>query len=58
MPDWLRRAVHDPQSLAAQGVEDLAIVMGAAIGALDAVVRREKKGPAPGGSASHSRRPQ
>ncbi|WP_352842391.1 SMC-Scp complex subunit ScpB [Mesorhizobium sp. M0514] len=43
MPSWLRRAVHDPQSLAAQGVEDLAIVTGAAIGALDAVVRREEK---------------
>lgn len=45
---WLRRAVPDAQSLAGKGVglnalEDLALAAGAAIGALDAVVRHDEK---------------
>ncbi|MER8383261.1 DUF1403 family protein [Mesorhizobium sp. M1405] len=48
LPGWLRRAVPDAQSLAAQGpgpnaLEDIAITAGAAIGALDAVVRRQER---------------
>lgn len=43
VPSWLRRAVPDTQSLAGKGIEDIGIVAGAAIGALDAVVRREEK---------------
>ncbi|EXL04914.1 DUF1403 family protein [Aquamicrobium defluvii] len=53
VPAWLRRAVPDTQSLAGKGVglnalgpnalEDIAIAAGAAIGALDAVVRRQEK---------------
>lgn len=43
VPTWLRRAVLDPQSVAGQGIEDIAIVAGAAIGALDAVVRRQER---------------
>jgi hypothetical protein len=47
LPGWLRRAVPDPQSLTAQGfgpapIEDIAIAAGAAIGALDTVVRRHE----------------
>ncbi|TIP83140.1 MAG: DUF1403 family protein, partial [Mesorhizobium sp.] len=38
VPAWLRRAVPDAQSLASKDVEDVALVVGAAIGALDAVV--------------------
>ena len=38
VPAWLRRAVQEPQHL-----EDTAIAAGAAIGALDAVVRREER---------------
>lgn len=48
LPGWLRRAVPDAQSLAAKGLgpnglEDVAIAAGAAIGALDAVVRRQER---------------
>ncbi|MCO5066516.1 MAG: DUF1403 family protein [Rhizobiaceae bacterium] len=43
LPGWLRRAVPDAQSLGAQGLEDIAIGAGAAIGALDAVVRRQER---------------
>ncbi|MGB3538456.1 MAG: DUF1403 family protein [Mesorhizobium sp.] len=48
VPAWLRRAVADAQSLAAHGagpgsLEEVALVAGAAITALDAVVRREEK---------------
>ena len=53
VPAWLRRAVPDTQSLAGKGVglnalgpnalEDVALAAGAAIGALDAVVRRQEK---------------
>ena len=48
VPAWLRRAVADAQSLAAQGagrdaLEDVALVAGAALALLDAVVRRQEK---------------
>ncbi|MFC3721919.1 DUF1403 family protein [Neoaquamicrobium sediminum] len=43
LPGWLRRAVPDAQSLAVKGIEDIAIAAGAAIGALDAVVRRQER---------------
>jgi hypothetical protein len=43
MPAWLRRAVPDPQSLAGKEVEDVALTAGAALGALDAVVRRQER---------------
>ncbi|MER9546602.1 DUF1403 family protein [Mesorhizobium sp. M0437] len=43
VPAWLRRAIPDAQSLAAQNLEDIAISEGAAIGALDAVVRRQER---------------
>ena len=43
VPGWLRRATSDTQSLASQGVADVALVAGAALGALDAVVRREER---------------
>jgi hypothetical protein len=48
VPGWLRRAVPDAQSLAGKGVglnalEDVALAAGAAIGALDAVVRRQER---------------
>ncbi|TGU46818.1 DUF1403 family protein [bacterium M00.F.Ca.ET.152.01.1.1] len=48
VPGWLRRAVPDAQTLAGKGVglnalEDLALTAGAAIGALDAVVRRQER---------------
>lgn len=42
VPAWLRRALSDPQSHAKQGIEDIGIAAGAAIGALDAVVRRRE----------------
>ncbi|WP_156936471.1 DUF1403 family protein, partial [Mesorhizobium sp. LNJC384A00] len=38
VPSWLRQAVE-----AAQTLEDAAIAAGAAIGALDAVVRRQER---------------
>ncbi|MER9776976.1 DUF1403 family protein [Mesorhizobium sp. M0220] len=41
VPTWLRRAILDAQSLASKDVEDVALTAGAAIGALDAVVRRQ-----------------
>jgi hypothetical protein len=48
VPAWLRCAVPDAQGLAAQGarpnaLEDVALAAGAAIGALDAVVRRQER---------------
>ncbi|SFL11477.1 Protein of unknown function [Mesorhizobium albiziae] len=43
VPTWLRKAIPDAQSLAAQGLEDVAFVTGAAVGALDAVVRRQER---------------
>lgn len=43
VPSWLRRSVPDAQSLAGKDVEDVAIAAGAAIGALDAVVRRQER---------------
>ncbi len=48
LPGWLRRAVLDAQSLGAKepgpnALEDIAIAAGAAIGALDAVVRRQER---------------
>lgn len=43
VPAWLRRAVPDAQNLATQRLEDIAIAAGAAIGALDAVVRRRER---------------
>jgi len=42
-PAWLRRAISDAQSLAETDVEDVALAAGAAIGALDAVVRRQER---------------
>ncbi|MEQ1955454.1 DUF1403 family protein [Mesorhizobium yinganensis] len=44
MPTWLRRAVPDAQSLAHKNAEDVAIAAGAAISALDAVMRRQERG--------------
>jgi hypothetical protein len=43
VPTWLRRAIPDAQSLAAQSLEDVALTAGVAIGALDAVVRRHER---------------
>jgi hypothetical protein len=46
VPNWLRRKVHDAQSGGGQGavsLEDVAITAGAAIGALDALVRRRER---------------
>lgn len=43
VPSWLRRAALDPQTVAGQGVEDLAIAAGAAFAALDAIVRQQEK---------------
>jgi hypothetical protein len=43
VPAWLRRAVADAQSLASKDIEDIALVAGAAVGALDAVVRRQER---------------
>tara|TARA_Y100000815_G_scaffold160019_1_gene145282 strand:+ start:374 stop:682 length:309 start_codon:yes stop_codon:yes gene_type:complete len=42
VPAWLRRAVPDGQSLAGQDLEDIMLAAGAAIAALDAVVRRDE----------------
>lgn len=42
-PTWLRRAVPDTQSLESHSIEDIALAAGAAIGALDAVVRRDER---------------
>lgn len=43
LPGWLRRAVSDAQSLANEGIEDIALVAGAAIGTLDSLVRRQER---------------
>ncbi|MGN6763829.1 MAG: hypothetical protein ACTHJY_01520, partial [Rhizobiaceae bacterium] len=43
IPTWLRRAVLNAQNLARNEIEDVAVVTGAAIGALDAVVRRQER---------------
>lgn len=43
MPTWLRRAIPDAQGLAGKEVEEVALAAGAAIGALDAVVRRQER---------------
>ena len=43
VPAWLRRAIPDAQSVVDKNVEDMALVAGAAIGALDAVVRRQER---------------
>ena len=43
VPAWLRRAVPDARSLAGKDLEDLALSAGAAIGALDAIVRRQER---------------
>ena len=43
VPAWLRRAVPDAQSHVGKDVEDVALVAGAAIGVLDAVVRRQER---------------
>ncbi|WP_281407008.1 DUF1403 family protein [Mesorhizobium japonicum] len=43
VPAWLRRVIPDTQSLAGKDVEDVALTAGAAIGALDAVVRRQER---------------
>ncbi|MEP4754470.1 MAG: DUF1403 family protein [Nitratireductor sp.] len=43
VPTWLRRAVPDAQSLAGKDIDDVALAAGAAIGALDALVRRQER---------------
>lgn len=43
VPTWLRRAVPDAQGVAGKDIEDVALAAGAAIGALDAVVRRQER---------------
>ncbi|CAG0961609.1 MAG: DUF1403 family protein [Rhizobiaceae bacterium] len=43
LPGWLRRAVPDAQSLAVHSLEDVALIAGAAIGALDASIRRQER---------------
>ena len=43
VPAWLRHAVADAQNLVSKEVEDVAVTVGAAIGALDAVVRRQER---------------
>ncbi|MER9945403.1 DUF1403 family protein [Mesorhizobium sp. M0092] len=43
VPTWLRRAIPDAQGLAGKEVEEVALTAGAAIGALDAVVRRQER---------------
>jgi hypothetical protein len=43
VPSWLRRAVTDTQSVADKNVEDVSLVAGGAIGALDAVVRWQER---------------
>lgn len=42
-PTWLRRAVPGAQGLDSHSLEDVALAAGAAIGALDAVVRRQEQ---------------
>ncbi|RVC84046.1 DUF1403 family protein [Mesorhizobium sp. M4A.F.Ca.ET.022.05.2.1] len=43
VPAWLRRAVLDVQGLAGKDAEDIALTAGAALAALDAVVRRQEQ---------------
>jgi hypothetical protein len=43
VPTWLRRAIPDEQSLIGNDIEEVALAAGAAVGALDAVVRRQEK---------------
>jgi len=43
VPTWLRRAVPDAQSLAGKDVEDVAVAAGAALGVLDATIRRQER---------------
>ncbi|PWJ88206.1 uncharacterized protein DUF1403 [Mesorhizobium loti] len=43
VPAWLRRAIPDTQSLMGKDIEEVAIVAGAAICALDTVVRRQER---------------
>ncbi|WP_192385082.1 DUF1403 family protein, partial [Mesorhizobium silamurunense] len=42
VPAWLRRAISDAHSHAGNEFEDVSLAAGAAIGALDAVVRRQE----------------
>lgn len=43
LPAWLRRAIPEAQTLATQDVADVALAAGAALSALDAVVRRQER---------------
>ncbi|CCV11576.1 DUF1403 family protein [Mesorhizobium sp. STM 4661] len=43
VPAWLRRAISDAHSHAGNEFEDVSLAAGAAIGALDAVVRRQER---------------
>lgn len=43
LPSWLRCAVRETQTLANKDVADVALAAGAAIGGLDAVIRREER---------------
>lgn len=43
VPAWLRRAIPDAQDLGGHGIGDVALAAGAAIGTLDAVVRRQQR---------------
>lgn len=43
VPAWLRRTLGDAQNLAGQGIADVALGAGAAMAALDAVVRRRER---------------
>lgn len=43
VPTWLRRAIPNAQSLAGQDIKEVALIAGAAIGVLDAVVRRQER---------------
>ena len=43
VPNWLRRGIPDARRLATYGIEDAALAAGAAIGALDTVVRRQER---------------
>lgn len=43
VPTWLRRAISDTHSHAGNKFEDVSLAAGAAIGALDAVVRRQER---------------
>ncbi|TYR37188.1 DUF1403 family protein [Mesorhizobium microcysteis] len=43
VPAWLRRAVPDAKSLVAHSLEDVALAAGAALGALDALIRRQER---------------